>query len=96
MRVAHFAQRERAVEQSFAEHTDLLRIKAIEPANGINVAHIVDSVNQFVDSVNYWPACFATTPMFAIVSPFTIDGTARMNITIPDAGACASSSVLPV
>jgi len=31
-----------------------------------------------------------TTPTFAIVSPFVIDGTARMNVTTPATGALAS------
>ena len=34
----------------------------------------------------YFGACCATTPMLAIVSPFVIDGIARMNVTTPAEG----------
>ena len=38
---------------------------------------------------------FAATPILATVSPFVIEGTARMNKTTPLAGARASKMVFP-
>ena len=37
----------------------------------------------------------ATTPMFAMVAPFVIDGTAQIYKIIPAAGARASNDTLP-